>query len=147
MKVIFLRDVRGVARVSDIKDVADGYAANFLFPKNLAEPATEDKIKKLASQKENLIANRKKEEELLVAKIQSLSGKSVTISARATEKGGLFKSLGVKDVAKAILDEHAVVIPEESITLAAPIKMVGEQGIGLSSGALRAEIRLIVVAV
>jgi len=147
MKVIFLKDVRGIGRTSDIKDVADGYAANFLFPQKLAEPATPDKIKKLESEKEALLAARKKEEETLAASIKSLSGKKITVSARATEKGGLFKSLGVKDVAKAILDEYSVTMPEETISLANPVKTVGEHVILLSSGPAKSEMALVVSAI
>ena len=110
MKVIFLKDVRGIGHTGDIKNVADGYAANFLFPKQLAEPATEAKVKQLESQKEALLAARKQEAEALSAKIKSLMGAQITIAAKATEKGGLFKAIGAKDIAKALLEQHTAEI-------------------------------------
>ena len=146
MKVIFLKDVRGIGHTGDIKNVADGYAANFLFPKQLAEPATEAKVKQLESQKEALLAARKQEAEALSAKIKSLMGAQITIAAKATEKGGLFKAIGAKDIAKALLEQHTAEIAEEYIQLAAPIKTVGDQTITISDGSAKSDILLSVKA-
>ncbi|MBC7836548.1 50S ribosomal protein L9, partial [Acetobacteraceae bacterium] len=106
MKVILLKDVRRVGQHGEVKDVADGYAFNFLFPQKLAEPATEEKIKNLETQKQAHEAEIQKGEEELTAKIMSLRGKRVALQSRATEKGGLFKSIVAKDIIKAIKAEH-----------------------------------------
>src|SRR4051812_34032263 len=101
MKVILLKDVRGVGQHGEIKNVADGYAINKLFPTKLAEPATDEKIKQIEAQKVQADAARAKEEAELDTKVQALRGKKVTLAARATEKGGLFKNVHEKDIAKA----------------------------------------------
>jgi large subunit ribosomal protein L9 len=145
MKVIFLKDVRGMGRAHEVKNVADGYAANMLFPRKLAEPATEEKIKKLEAQKQAAEAAVKKEEEILDKKVLSLKGKTVSISAKATEKGGLFKTITTKDIAKAILGEHALQIPEDSITFEA-VKTVGNHQIMLHSKNTKTDMTLVISA-
>ncbi len=146
MKVVFLKDVRGVGRVHEVKNVADGYAINFLFRNKLAEPATEEKVAALEKQKAAAEEAVRKEEEVLDKKVLALRGKTITISAKATEKGGLFKTIGEKDVAKAILGEHALEIPHDAIVLANPAKTVGEHTVGLRSKHAKADMVLVVVA-
>lgn len=146
MKVIFLKDVRRVGRAGEIKDVADGYAANFLFPTKSAEPATAQKIEQIAHQKQAAAEAARKEEEVLGNKVAALSGKKVTIPVRATPKGGLFKTVLAKDVVRAILAEHALQIPEEAIVLASAIKTVGEHGVQVVAKNKKVDMTVTVVA-
>ncbi len=140
MKVILLKDVRGVGQHGEIKNVADGYAFNHLFPRKLAEPATEEKIKQVEAQRQQVEAARAQEEEQLTKKIQSLRGKKITLKIRATEKGGLFKSVTQKDIAKAILGEHSLEIPESAIAVPDHMKSVGEHPVVLSSKTVKVEL-------
>ncbi len=144
MKVILLKDVRGVGMHGEIKNVADGYALNGLFPKKLAEPATEEKIKQIEDKKAEREAQVAKEAEQLDNKVAQLRGKKVSISSRATEKGGLFKAVHEADVAKAILGEHALAIPEDAISFPSAIKTVGEHVVLLSSKSQKAELGVVV---
>ena len=146
MKVIFLKDVRRVGRAGEIKDVADGYAANFLFPSKSAEPATAQKIEQIAQQKQAAAEAVRKEEEVLGNKVAALSGKKVTIPVRATPKGGLFKTVLAKDVVKAILGEHALHIPEESVALENPIKTIGDHTVHIVAKNKKVEMTVAVVA-
>lgn len=130
----------------EIKNVADGYAINGLFPKKLAEPATEEKIAQYEAKKAEHEAAVAKEAEQLDNKVAALRGKSITISARATEKGGLFKAVHEKDVAKAILGQQALSIPEESIKFPEPVKTVGEHVVMLASKNNKVEFGVVVVA-
>lgn len=125
MKVILLKDVRGVGVRHEIKEVADGFAINALFPSKSAEPATPEKIKQLEAQRAAHLAELQKQEEQLIAKLQMLRDKAVKLSAKATEKGGLFKSITQRDVAKAILAQHSLEIPESVIHLPEHLKTVG----------------------
>jgi large subunit ribosomal protein L9 len=144
MKVVFLKDVARVGQRHEIKNVADGYAINYLFKNKLAEPATEEKIKNIEAQKEAAAEAQRKEDEVLDKKILSLKGKTITLSVKATEKGGLFKSITVKDIAKAILGEHSLQIPEDSILLANPLKTTGEHKIALQSKNQKSDITLVI---
>lgn len=144
MKVILLKDVRGVGHHGDIKEVADGYAANALFPKKLAEPATAAKIAEFEKRKADKEAQAKKEEEQLDNKVHSLRGKSVSLSIRATEKGGLFKAVHEKDISQAIRAQHSLEIPESSIQFPAAIKTLGEHQVLVSSKNQKAELGVVV---
>ncbi|HEY5383058.1 MAG TPA: 50S ribosomal protein L9 [Candidatus Paceibacterota bacterium] len=146
MKVIFLKDVKRVGQHGEIKNVADGYAANFLFPQKLAEPATDEKVAQFEKQKAARAAELAILEEQQDKKVASLRGKKVTISARATEKGGLFKTITTKDIAKAILGEHSLEIGEDMLHIADPIKTVGEHKVTLQSKNQKAELGVIIKA-
>ena len=146
MKVILLKDVRRVGQHGEIKNVADGYAANFLFPNKLAEPATDAKIAQFEKEKAARAAELAKADEQQDKKVASLRGKSVTIAARATEKGGLFKTVTTKDVAKAILAQHSLEIAEEMLHVSEPIKTVGEHKISLKSKNQKAELTVAITA-
>lgn len=140
MKVIMLKDVRGVGQHGTVVHVADGYAINKLFPQKLAEPATEAAIKRIEAQAQARAVEAQKEEEQLDKKVQSLHGKRLSISARATEKGGLFKQVAAADIAKAIRAEHHLEVPESAIHLHEHLKTVGEHAVSLRSKNQKAEL-------
>lgn len=145
MKVILLKDVRGVGQHGDVKQVADGYAVNFLFPQKAAEAATAEAIQKIEEHKKAQEESAKKEEEELNNKVSTLRGKKIVLSARATEKGGLFKTISAKDIARTVLAEYALEIPEESIHFAEPIKTVGEHIVHLAGSIQKAEFGVVIV--
>ena len=132
MKVILLKDVRAVGQKGSVQEVAEGYARNFLLPQKFAVLATPEKIKEVEAQVAAREAERVKEEEQLDKKVQSLNGKKVSLAARATEKGGLFKTIVAADIAKQIRLEHSLEIPESAITFT-PIKTLGEHVVTLAS--------------
>lgn len=146
MKVILLKDVRGVGAHGEVKNVADGYAVNALFPKKLAEPATEEKVKQIEAQAQARAAQKEEEERQLDTKVQVLRGKNISVAARATEKGGLFKNVHEADIAKAILGTHSLEVPESAIVISQPIKTLGEHVILLQSKHTKAEFGVIVTA-
>ncbi len=126
MKVIFLKDVKNVARKNDIKEVSNGYALNFLFPQGLAETATDKKIKEL----ERKIYNGKqkevridKTENKLIDKIEKLK---ITISAKANEEGHLFGGIGPSDISKILKNKHKLDIDASKIELEHHLKTLGE---------------------
>ena len=145
MKVIMLKDVRGVGHAHEVKNVADGYAVNFLFAQHLAEPATEEKMKALEAKTSAHAAEIEKQEQELTQKVLSLRGKKIVIKARATEKGGLFKTIAPKDIVKAIKDEHGVELPDSSFTFPEHIKTLGEHMVLVHSKTQKAEIILGIV--
>jgi large subunit ribosomal protein L9 len=146
MQVILLKDVRGIGRAHEVKNVADGYAVNFLFKQHLAEPATEEKIQALEAKKAAHEAEVAKIEEELTQKIHSLRGKKITIKARATEKGGLFKQITSKDVAHQIVVQLKIAVPETAVSLPEHLKTVGEHTITIHSKSAKAELTLEVIA-
>jgi large subunit ribosomal protein L9 len=124
MKIILIADVKTLGKKGDVKEVAEGYARNFLFPKKLAQAATETAIKNAAAQKEKEMtidqANAQKMRQ--IADIL----KSQEIVLKSKEKGGkLFGSISAKDIAKH-LQQSGIELKDENIILKNPIKKIGE---------------------
>jgi len=124
MKVILLQNVKSLGKAGDIKEVAEGYARNFLFVRKLAEIASESGVKKVETfkkiQAEKDQADLKKTQELAA----QLESKAITIIAKARGEK-LFGSIHAKDIAKE-LKKESIVVPEKSIALPEPIKELGE---------------------
>jgi len=142
MKVILLKDVAKVGQHGTIKEVSDGYALNFLIARGLAVQATPEKVKAFEAQMKVDAAGKEKREGETKRIIQSLEGQRIEMKARATEKGGLFKSITAADIKKAIGKE----IPEDAIQLAKAIKEVGEHAVTINSAGAESKVIVAVVA-
>jgi large subunit ribosomal protein L9 len=126
MKVILLKDVKGSGKQGDVINVSDGYARNFLLPRNLAKEASPSAIAEINKQKES---QRLKEEEMKQKAQELASGMnkmSVTIYAKTGEGERLFGSVSVADIAKAVKKEYDIDIDKKKITLDEHIKLLGE---------------------
>ena len=124
MKVILLKDVKGLGKAGDLVNAKDGYARNFL-PKGHAVEATPANLKKWEEQK--AIEAQKKEEEHkealeLKKKIESIT---VEIKAKAGEGGRLFGSITSKDIADALKSQYKLDIDRRKIELKDNIKSLG----------------------
>ncbi|MDB5224796.1 MAG: ribosomal protein [Candidatus Adlerbacteria bacterium] len=146
MQVILRKDVRGLGRAHEVKNVAEGYAHNFLVPQGLAEIATPEKIAKLENASAADAAARKQAEDAQDSLVASLRSKSVTLTLKATEKGGLFKTVAPKDIAAAIKSQHNAEVQEAMIHMATPVKTVGEHTVELRSKSQKADLVVVVVA-
>ena len=146
MKVLLLKDVRKVGAKNSIVDVADGYAINHLLPNKLAAIATPDTVAKVAAT--NAAHEKEKEAQLarLAETLQSLKGEEITISVLATNKGGLFKSIGTPEILNALKTQKKADLPESAIRLEHPIKMVGKYPVELESNGKKVTITVSVVA-
>lgn len=125
MKVILLNDVKGSGQKGDIVNVSDGYARNFLLPKNLAKIADAKAINELKSARasqERKLKMQKEEAEKIAAK---LNGKSVSIFAKAGKKGKLFGSVTSKEVVETIKTMYNVEIDKHKVKLFQDIKTFG----------------------
>lgn len=138
MKVLFLKDVGGVGQAGTIKNVADGYAMNFLIARGMAVQATPEKVAAHEAAAKREGEERARVQAALAKTVQALEGKRIETSVRATEKGGLFKSVTAADI-KKLLDKD---IPEDAIQLEKPIKEVGEHPIKIKTAGVSAEIIL-----
>jgi large subunit ribosomal protein L9 len=145
MKVILLQDVDKIGKKHEVKHVSDGYARNFLLPKGLAKPATEESLKWLEEQKESL--REKSEEEL--KKIQglasSLDGLEVIIPVKIGEKDQLFEAVTAQKIVDK-LKEQGFDVKKTQIVLTEPIKELGEFPVKIQFGHnLEVEIKLIII--
>ncbi|MBB5324109.1 large subunit ribosomal protein L9 [Anoxybacillus tepidamans] len=125
MKVIFLKDVKGKGKKGEIKNVADGYAQNFLFKQGFAIEATPANLKALEAQKNK--EKRQAEEELAKAKQlkEQLERLTVQLFAKAGEGGRLFGSITSKQIAEALQSQHQIKIDKRKIELEDAIRALG----------------------
>ena len=125
MKVVFLNDVEGSGRVGEIKNVADGYARNFLLPQGLAAPATADAIKKAEARAAAEARRQAGLDEQAQALAEKLAGSAIIIVAKAGRKGRLFGSVTQADIAQEITNILGQEVDRHQVLLAEPIKEVG----------------------
>ncbi len=147
MKIIFLKDVPRVGKRHDIKEINDGYAMNFLFPRKLAEPATAKAVAELERRKKNIEVEREVQDDLLSKNLEEIKGKIVHMEGKANKKGSLFKSIHKKEIAEAMHKEHHADIEEEFIVLDKPIKEIGEFEIPISIKGKTSSFKLVVTKV
>ena len=124
MKIILREDVDHVGKMGELVTVADGYARNFLLPREMAAPATEKNVRALDHQKRLIEAKRKKERAAADELVKRLAGISVTIPMQAGEEDKLFGSVTSKDIADALAAADFV-IDKRKIILDKPIKTLG----------------------
>lgn len=146
MRVIFLKDVPRVGKRHDIKEVNDGYAMNFLFPKKLAEPATAKAVAELELRKKEIMIEREVQEELLMKNLEEIKGKVVHMQGKADEKGHLFSGIHPKEIVEALHAEHHAEVSLESIALDKPIKEIGEFEIPILIKGKKSSFKLVVEA-
>jgi len=142
MKVILLQDIAKVGRKYDEKKVADGHALNFLIPRGLAEVATEKSIKRAELRRNEEVAHRKIQEDLLSKNIASLKDVVLTVSEKTNEKGHLFAGIHKEQIAELIKKQTNLSVPVDCIILPKPIKEVGDHDIEIKVGDKTASIKL-----
>jgi large subunit ribosomal protein L9 len=128
MKVILQKDIPNLGDAGDIREVAAGYARNYLLPRGMVILA-DDSSKKAAEHQKKLIRIKKEKRKKLSQKLaESLSGIELTIAARVGEEGKLFGSVTAMDIAKK-LKEMGHEIDKRKIILDSPIRQEGEYGV------------------
>lgn len=143
MKIILTTDVPKVGNRYELKEVKDGYA-NILIAKGVALLATPKAILDLNAKKAQI--EKKKEEEMknFESIIASIDNKKIEIKVKANEKGHLFKSVNVSDVASAIKDMTGVEIEEGSIVMN-HIKEIGSHIVEIKKGNKKGKCEVVVV--
>ncbi|MDP8230421.1 MAG: 50S ribosomal protein L9 [Candidatus Gorgyraea atricola] len=124
MKVILIEDVQKLGVMGEVIQVKEGYARNFLFPKDLAKPATGSNMKiidEIKKKKIQALTKEKKEAEELKEK---LSHVSCTVSVEAGDDDRLFGSVTTQDISKAF-EEAGLSLDKRKIILEEPIKKLG----------------------
>jgi len=117
MKIILLDDIKGVGKKEEIVNASDGYARNFLFPRKLAQEATEVNLHILNQKKE--YARRKKLAEIEEAQMlaESIKGIEVKIITKSGDNGKLFGSITTKDIAEALNKQHNVSVDKKKLSV------------------------------
>lgn len=125
MKVILKQDIKGVGKKDQVINAADGYARNFLFPKNLAVPADQGNMNNLKAKNESKAF--RKEEDLKEAKeiAEKLKKITVKIAVKAGENGRLFGAVTAKEISETLKKDFGIEVDKKKILLSESIKVAG----------------------
>lgn len=137
MKVILLKDVAGVGRKGDIKEMADGYATNALIPRGLAEIATPEKLTAHKQKTAETERVRAKEDARHAEEAKRLQDAFVTVRVDANDEGHLYSQVTPAQIAARLKAEHSVEISEGAIVVATPIKSLGRSVVQVRLGERR----------
>ena len=125
MKVLFKKDVPDVAKAGQVKDVADGYARNYLIPRGFAVAATSGALKQVAEV--HAVAARRSADEETAARTlkQQLEAQPIVLEAKAGSQGRLYGSITTADVAAAIQRQLGATIDRRELEIAEPVRHLG----------------------
>lgn len=125
MKVILKADIKGVGKKDEIINASDGYARNYLFPKNLAVEANNENMAKLKSKNDSIAFKRETERKIaedIAKKIESIT---LTMVVKAGENGKIFGGVTAKEIAEALKNEYVIEVDKKKIMLNETIKNLG----------------------
>jgi large subunit ribosomal protein L9 len=145
MKVILLQDIKGTGKKGEVKEVANGYARNFLFVKNLARAVTTASLEQLKAEEEK--HKRQMEKELKDSQVMAskLDGAEIEIKAKASETGTLYSAVSAVKIVEAIKKQFGLLLAADQVILNQPLKEAGEHKVRIKfPHGLEAELRLIV---
>ena len=144
MKIILLKDVPKVGRKYEIKNIADGFARNMLFPKGLAEVATPDAVRRIEKIKAADTSRVAAAEGELLAQLERLADVTFQIERKANTEGHLFAGLKQEEVLD-VVHKKGFSFTANHLNLEKPIKTVGkrevEVAVGNKKGVLLLEVK------
>lgn len=132
MRVVFLDDVDGVARAGEIKNVADGYARNFLLPRKLAAAASTASMQQAEKRAKQLAVEQEKLDAAAQQLAGSMGGSPIVITVKAGDEGRLFGSVTASDIAEAVNERAGTQLGHRQVALSRPIREVGSYEIEVS---------------
>lgn len=134
MRVLLLKEVKGLGKAGDIKEVAGGYASNYLFPNKLAQPVTEGAVKtaqEVKAAEVRRVEKKANESKLLAARLE---GQTVVLKGKSGEGDRLYGSITSQDVADALTKSTGVSVDKRMVDMEHPIKALGRHPVTLRLG-------------
>ena len=131
MKVILIKDIRDLGSVGDIKEVADGYARNFLIPRKYVEAATKNAIRQAEELKIKKEKRAKENLEKAEGVAEKLKGVSVIIKSKTDKSGKLYAAIKGEEISKALKDK-GFKIDKNKIVIKETIKEMGDYEVAVS---------------
>ncbi|NOS66837.1 MAG: 50S ribosomal protein L9 [Candidatus Peribacteraceae bacterium] len=150
MELLLLEDINGIGKRNDIIVVKDGFALNHLLPSRKALVATPTVRKRYADQIKRRAEERETERKIQLQAADALTGKVVHFSRKVTKTDKLYAAITAEQISEQLQTEHGVTIVADKITLAEPIKAVGnvtvqvkigEQSFGLQISVAKEEVK------
>jgi large subunit ribosomal protein L9 len=125
MKVILLKDVKGMGKEGDLVNSKDGYARNYLMPRNIAIEGTPENLRKWEEAKKEEAAKKNRELEDAKALKEKLEKLLVQVKAKGGSGGRLFGSITSQDIAAALKEQYSVEVDKRKIEMKDNIKNTG----------------------
>ena len=125
MKVIFQQDVRGQGKKGEMTEVSEGYARNYLIPRNLAVEVNRDNLNALALREKAKKAQEARERAAAEENAARLKDVMVTIRARSGANGKLFGSITSQEIVDALKEQHGIELEKNRLVQGDPIKAFG----------------------
>ncbi|MBM3939618.1 MAG: 50S ribosomal protein L9 [SAR202 cluster bacterium] len=129
MKVIFLEDVPGTADAGEVKDVKNGFARNFLLPRELAAPATADNLQRIRAIEKAANERRLKYSEEWKTVAKALEGRHITVEARVGPTGRLFGAITGRQIASELSKQIGRDLDHRMVLLSQAIHEPGDQNV------------------
>ena len=131
MKVILKADIKGVGKKDQIINASDGYARNYLFPKNLAVEANNENMSKLKAKQDSNAYKKSQEKEEAKKIADKLSKILLKIEVRTGENGKIFGGVSSKEIADNLKEKYNITIDKKKIELKETIKEIGERKVNV----------------
>ena len=131
MKVILKADIKGVGKKDEVINAADGYARNFLFPKNLAVEANNENMSKLKAKQDSAKYQKGVEKEKAIEIADKLSKIVLKIRVKAGENGKIFGGVSAKEIAQELSKEYKIEVDKKKIDLKETIKTLGVHNVDI----------------
>ena len=125
MKVILTADVKGQGKKGQLVNVSDGYARNFLFPRNLAIEASKDNMNVFNSQTEAETHRKEVEHQQALDLKKKLESMTIKLAAKCGENGKLFGSITSKEIAAKLQQDYKITVDKRKIQLEDDLKSAG----------------------
>jgi len=142
MKIILLQSVKNFGQKGAIKEVADGYARNFLFPKKIAIPATATSIKNIEYIKSAKTNKQDKTVKKISENKHDLESKGIIIKANTNKEGHLFAGIGADIIVKALEEQTNLKIQEKNININHKLKMIGNHFAEITIGKEKVKLKI-----
>lgn len=134
MKVILLQDIKSVGKKDEIINANDGYARNYLFPKNLAIEANKDNLLKLQAKKESKAHKKTLEIEEFKKQAEKINKLVLEIKVKAGENGKIFGGVTSKEISEELKKQYTIDIDKKKIALKEAIKNIGRFSVDVKFG-------------
>lgn len=147
MKVFLQRDVPGVGKAHEVKEVSDGYARNYLIPRGLAVPADKGKVKAAQALVESQQAREERIREQAQKMVARIQDTPLRFTVKAGESGRLYGSITSADIAEAIARRLGGQFDKKWVLLERPLREIGHHMVDLKlEGGVRGQVQVEVVA-
>ena len=144
MKVILLKDVKGIGRAHEAVETKDGHALNYLIPSKLAISATPAAKKEAELRRKQVTDRSAIDTALLAQNIAALAEARIVIKVKANEKGHLYDGIGEPEIRAAAKEQCHIDLPDTAIKLEKPIKELGTFDVPVAAGEVFGKFSIII---